>query len=672
MHFLRPEWFLALIPLGLLLLFLYKSKTASSSWNHYIAPHLAKILVGGSIKKKHNNITYLAIAWFIAVFALSGPAFEKKALPVYESAQGRVIVMDMSQSMYANDLAPNRLTQAKFKATDLIDELPDGETGLIAYAGDAFTISPLTRDKATLLNLLPTLTPSIMPIKGSNLEAAITQAKSLLSQGGHIRGDIILFTDGISSTQFKRAESVLKDSQYRLAIIAFGSQQGSPIKLPDGQLLRDSANQIVVAKTDYGLLKQLASDANGILVPSRADGSDITQITQWLASTQDTKASDLEGEVWQDLGPYFALLLLLPALLSFRNGMIATFALFMLIQPSEQAYASTWNDLWQTQDQQAMQAYKADDYQAAAEQFVTPQWQASALYKAGEYEQALSAFEKDDSANGLYNQGNALMQQGKYAEAQKRYQSALDKEPQFDAAKSNLALAKNLQQQQEQQNADQSEQQSSDEQSQQDPSQNEKSQDGQSQQDKSQDAQSQDEKSQDKKSQDGQPSSDKSEDEQSSEQQSQEQQSQQQSEPSQQEQSQQDQAQQGSEQQSSNQTEANNEAEMQAEPEPPTSQQPMTENAEANKAQEQDKQGEQEHSAARMQAETDKESEQSDAESQQVAASAVPTDEPLPPEMERALRAIADDPQVLLRNKMQLEYQKRRQQGINSKENEQW
>ncbi|MGS0827538.1 VWA domain-containing protein [Shewanella sp. 0m-8] len=662
MHFLRPEWFLALIPLGLLLLFLYRSKTASSSWNHYIAPHLAKVLVGGSIKKKHNNITYLAIAWLIAVFALSGPAFEKKALPVFESAQGRVIVMDMSLSMYANDLAPNRLTQAKFRATDLIDELPDGETGLIAYAGDAFTISPLTRDKATLLNLLPTLTPSIMPIKGSNLEAAITQAQSLLSQGGHVRGDIILFTDGITSTQFKRAESVLKGSPYRLAIIAFGSQQGSPIKLPDGQLLRDNANQIVVAKTDYALLKELATDANGILVPSRADGSGITQIKQWLATTQDTKASDLEGETWQDLGPYFALLLLLPALLSFRNGMIATFALLLLIQPSEQAYASAWGDLWQTQDQQAMQAYQADDYQTAAAQFVDPQWQASALYKAGEYEQALSAFEQDSSANGLYNQGNVLMQLGQYEQAQQRYQSALDKKPQFDAAQSNLALAKKLQQQQEQeqQNSDQSEQQPKDDQSQQDPSQQDKSQDGQSDSEQSKDEQSKDEQSKDEQSKDEQSSDNQPQDSQSQEQQSQQSEDKgEQSSPSQQEQDQQ-----ASEQQTSNQTKADNDAEMQAEAEADS----ITQNAEADKAQEQ----EQQDQSAKAEAQANQDAGQPEAGSEQAVASTIVTDEPLPPEMERALRAIADDPQVLLRNKMQLEYQKRRQQGINSKEIEQW
>ncbi|MGS0682256.1 VWA domain-containing protein [Shewanella sp. 125m-7] len=653
MHFLRPEWLIALLPLALLLFVLFKSKTASSNWKHYIAPHLARVLVGGSVKKKHNNIGYLAITWFIAVFALSGPAFEKKSLPVYESAQGRVIVMDMSLSMYANDLAPNRLTQAKFRATDLIGELSEGETGLVAYAGDAFTISPLTRDKSTLLNLLPTLTPSIMPVKGSNLEAAMTQAQSLLSQGGHIRGDIILFTDGISATQFKRAESVLKDSAYRLAIMAFGSQQGSPIKLPDGQLLRDNANQVVVAKTDYGLLKELANDANGILVPSRADGSDITQITQWLASTQDTKVSDLEGETWQDLGPYVALFLLLPALFSFRNGMLATFALFVLLQPSEPAYASTWDNLWQTQDQQAMKVYKADDYQAAAEQFVDPQWQASALYKAGDYEQALSAFEKDKSANGLYNQANTLMQQGEYQQAQKRYQSALEQDPQLEAAKHNLALAKQLQEQQKQQDNQQSNQQNKDDQSQEQQAQDNPSKNGQSK-----DGQSQGEQPQDHQQGESEQNSQQSQSE-ANEQQPQKTDAEQSGDNSEQ------QSPQDSDPQAAN--EPNNDAKMQAKPEDLAAQESMSQSA-ADKALEQEQQAQ----ADKLREPREAQTSETGAGTQQVAASTLPTDEPLPPEMERALRAISDDPQVLLRNKMQLEYQKRRQQGINSKENQQW
>ncbi len=172
-HFIRPEWLWALIPLMLMLYLLHRNEQQQSSWNKYIAPHLAKVLISTTGDNQKNHVGLLAFCWFIAVLALSGPALTKHNLPVFETNQGRVIVMDMSLSMYATDLTPNRLTQAKFKATDLLKNLKEGETGLVAYAGEAFIISPLTRDTSTLLNLLPTLTPEIMPVNGSNLPLAL-------------------------------------------------------------------------------------------------------------------------------------------------------------------------------------------------------------------------------------------------------------------------------------------------------------------------------------------------------------------------------------------------------------------------------------------------------------------------------------------------------------------
>lgn len=638
MHFIRPEWLLALIPLAILLIFIKKNHGASSSWDQYIAPHLASILLSRTDKKRSHNIAYLAMAWCIAVVALSGPAIEKTALPVYESAQGRVIVMDMSLSMYANDLSPNRLTQSKYRATDLLGSIAEGETGLVAYAGDAFTISPLTRDNATLLNLLPTLTPSIMPTKGSNIEAALEHAKSLLSQSGHISGDVILFTDGISPSQLSAAQSALKGSGYRLGILAFGSEQGAPIKLPDGQLLRDNANQVVVAKTDFGLLNSLAAASNGTVIATRADGQDITQLVDWLATTKDTKESDRQGEVWQDLGGYIALLLLLPALLSFRHGLLGAVALLIVLQPTQPVYANSWDDLWQTQDQQAAKDYQAEQYEAAAQKFEQAQWQASSHYKAGQYDQALTGFEQDSSANGLYNQGNALMQLGQYDKAEKRYQKALELAPDMDAAQQNLALAKQLQQQQQDPQSGGDKQKNSDE-----------KQNSEDQQQKSDEQQSDDGQQSDKESDDSSSDSDSGQGEQK---------------------------QQPSDDTNSGEdaNDANDKSQQSgtsdAEQDKPNSNEAAMEAKESDDKTPEDESQENPQSANAQQTNGAEDSQQGDEPASMVPAT--PSDEPLPPEMERALRAIADDPQVLLRNKMQLEYQKRRRQGINTKENQQW
>ncbi|QYJ72880.1 VWA domain-containing protein [Shewanella sp. FJAT-51649] len=688
LHFIRPEWLLALLPLAIILWALWRQHQSNSAWNRYIAPHLAKILVTEGTQKSRRSLHILAFTWVIATLALAGPALNKQSLPVFAAEQGRVLVMDMSVSMFATDLAPNRLTQTKFRATDLLRGLKEGETGLIAFAGDAFTISPLTRDTGTLLNLLPTLSPDIMPVLGSNLAAALTQAKNLLVQGGHLRGDIIVMTDGITPRQFDEANSALAGSQYRLAIMGFGSPQGAPIRLPDGQLQRDSSNEVVVAKTDFGLLQKLADNHNGIMVPNRADGQDLVQLQHWLSDSGDAKATDLDGETWQDLGPYLALLLLIPALLSFRQGMLANWLLMglaglLLGAAPQNAHASAWDSLWHTQEQQAMQAYQAEDYANAAQKFETPQWQGAAQYKAGEYEQALKNFEQDSSANGLYNQGNALMQLGKPDKAKERYQAALDKQPEFPQAKANLELAEKLLNQQEsQQNTD--------------------NQDKQSQGDQNQQGQNQNDQQQGQNQQQGQQGDQQSSQHDQAQDQPQEQQSQQQNNP--------DQADEKPSQEQESSSEQNNPEQGEQDKQQASDDKAKQEQRDAQQKQQQaEQQANQQHGAdnnaedkedpasneAKMQAQVEDDKSKAEQEQQQAIASkadkekqsqadknpdtavesveAPPSNsEPLPAEMQRALRGVSEDPQVLLRNKMQLEYQKRRQNGQISRDNEQW
>ncbi|GIU08109.1 vWA domain-containing protein [Shewanella morhuae] len=652
LHFIRPEWLLALVPLALVLLSLWRQHQSHSAWNRYIAPHLARILVTQGDKKSRRPLHLLAFTWLIATIALAGPAVNKQSLPVFATEQGRVLVMDMSVSMFATDVTPNRLTQAKFRATDLLRNLKEGETGLVAFAGDAFTISPLTRDTGTLLNLLPTLSPEIMPVRGSNLAAALTQAKALLAQGGHIHGDIIVMTDGITTAQFDEANSALSGTQYRLAIMAFGTSQGAPIRLPDGQLQRDNSNEVVVAAVNFGLLQKLVANNKGILIQNRADGNDLDQLQGWLSDAGDAKATELDGETWQDLGPYLALLLLLPALFSFRQGIIAgigggVVALLsglLLAAAPQSAHANIWEDLWQTADQQAMQAYQSQDYANAAKQFESPQWRASAQYKAGDYEQALKTFEQDNSAQGLYNQGNALMQLGKPDKAKERYQAALEKQADFPAAKANLELAeKQLKEQQKQQgnNGQQSKEQDQKE-------------DPQSGQDNDQ----QNGSEQNKQDQAGQESKEQQDDtnaeqdhKQSPEQQKADEQS---SEQNSNDQSNKDKPQPDSQE---NQP-VDNEANMQAQAKADTNNKQIPEQEKQNvSAKDTPKQNDQDKQNIAM----------------DESIEAPPTNsEPLPPEMQRALRGVSEDPQVLLRNKMQLEYQKRRQNGQISKDNEQW
>ena len=117
------------------------------------SPHLAD----AHVKQQHMKTTN----WFINIHldslcdSVAGPTWHKVNVPVSSQDAGRAILVDLSMSMLATDMTPNRLTQAKYKLTDLLDNFKEGKTGLVAYAGDAFVLSPLTEDHQMLLHLIP-------------------------------------------------------------------------------------------------------------------------------------------------------------------------------------------------------------------------------------------------------------------------------------------------------------------------------------------------------------------------------------------------------------------------------------------------------------------------------------------------------------------------------------
>ena len=733
LHFIRPEWLLSLPLVPFLLAYLWRVQRSASVWNNYIASHLSRLLVSPATATRKKSLVWLASMLLISILALSGPAITKEATPVFAANQGRVIVLDMSNSLFADDLTPNRLAQEKFRATDLIKAFTQGDTALVAYAGDAFTISPLTSDKQTLLNLLPTLTPEIMPVQGSNIASGIALAQQLLKQAGYQDGDIIVFSDGINREQYEQAQRVLSGSHNRLAVMAIGTEAGAAIRFPDGQLQKDNQGAVIIAKTDMGLLAKLAAANDGLFVPMSVNGADVQQVIDWSKVTHNAKLTDIQGEQWQDLGPYIALLLLLPVLLTFRHGILANAVFACLLLTSSviapKAQASSWDDLWHTQDQQAQASYAKGQYQQAADTFTDAKWRGAALYQAKEYEQALAEFSKDNSANGLYNQGHALMQLEQYEAAKERYQQAIQLAPDFTEAKQNLALAEKLLHQQQQQEQEQQQQQDSQSgESGQDQQQNNQGEDSQQNQESSSAEQSNEPS--------GQPNSGSNSDSNQASKQSSSQSEANQEASSEREQptpaddtatpahqdADKSQSQGGNDAQSDEKSEQASASNLnEPKPDESNSSEPKQDEStpDESKPNDSDEQQHEPSNQAPMLADPNdsqaksptngdtsygKETEATHDKSQpssadelaagnsQAAQSAAneaagntegatagmpsattdPQRPPLPAEMQRMLNAVSDNPQILLRNKMQLEYQKRQMQGNTNKEAQQW
>ena len=612
-EFIRPAILWLLIPaVGLFFVALIKRKKATNE--QLIAPHLAQFIMSDASTKTNQPLWLLALFCSLGIIFSAGPSFEEKQVPVFQSKNARVIVMDMSYSMYSTDILPNRLMQARFKALDMIDLFKEGDTALVAYAGSAYTISPLTNDATTLENLIPSLSPEIMPDKGSNVLAGLDIAKELLGQAGYLDGDIILITDGIDQQEQSEVSTFTKNTQYRLNIYGVGTAQGAPIKLPEGGFLKDHYGQIVVPTINTSQLKSLAANSGGKFASYQPSSADIAVFAP-SANGELLKDEKQNHALWRiDAGIYGLLLLLPLSLYLFRRAALLSVFLVFSFLPQQNAYAVELPTVLKNTDQRALDAYNNKDYEQAITA-QSSQLKGAALYQQGNFEAAVNQFSDDKSATGFYNFGNALAKAGKLEEAINAYQQAQALRPNFTQAADNQALVEQLlNQQQEQQNqggGESQDGQKSDEQNQQQNS-DEAKQD-QQQNDEQGEAQSDSEKNSDDKS-------DKDSE------------------------------------QAQEQADQQNKPDMQAEPQNEQSENQPAEQPNDNAEQQSEPQ-------AANEPVPDEQQQTAEQQAQAVQASELTNEEKeQAQQLNQLLRKVPDDPAILLRNKMQLEAQKRQYQ----------
>lgn len=141
-----------------------------------------------SSSRRKPALILLLLLFSLVIFALAGPAFEKRPQPVFKAQSALVILLDLSRSMDAEDIKPSRLNRARYKINDILKQRKEGQTALIAYAADAFVVSPLTDDADTITAQVPALETHIMPAQGSRLDLALQKARALFINGGQNKG----------------------------------------------------------------------------------------------------------------------------------------------------------------------------------------------------------------------------------------------------------------------------------------------------------------------------------------------------------------------------------------------------------------------------------------------------------------------------------------------------
>jgi len=282
-----------------------------------------------------------------------------------------------------------------------------------------------------------------MPSQGNNTGSVLEKAVALFKQAGLQTGQILLITDSVTKDS---SAAVKQLGNYQLSILGIGTEEGAPIALPEGGFLKTDQGSIVVTKLEADTLSNLAQAGNGRYQTVTSDDSDIQNLLTTFnhPEQQGKQRTDITLEQWEEQGVWLLLLVLPIGALFFRKGLLVITLLLLLPFPKK-SYALTWQDLWKTRDQQAMQAYQQQDYAQAAEKFTDPAWQAAAQYRAGDYQQAVKSYQnqkKEQTADSWYNQGNALAQAGQLKEALAAYEKALVINPNDADAKFNAELVK--------------------------------------------------------------------------------------------------------------------------------------------------------------------------------------------------------------------------------------
>jgi Ca-activated chloride channel family protein len=480
LHFIRPLWLL-LLPLVVILPWVWKrTRRPAGDWSKVCDPHLLRWLSVKQVTEqgRRGGPWLAALALCIVILALAGPSWQKLPDTAFSARDARVIVVDLSRSMLAEDIRPNRLTRARFRLADLLAATEEGQVGLVSYAGDAYVVSPLTSDMNTIANLLPALRPDIIPVAGSRADIALAMAASLFERSGLSRGEILLVTDSATSRDAAKARE-LRDRGIITSVLAAGTPEGAPIP-SGGGFVNDRSGNVVIARLDRADLRSLAEAGGGKYTELGATAS-VSELWLEQGGSEFARRDDALGERWKDAGPWLVLLLLPLALAGFRRGLFFVIPLLLLngLAIPGKAHADWWDDTWQTKDQQAYQALAQEDAARAAALAQDPELSGEAWFRSGEYSNALDAWTQGDSADALYNQGNALAHLGEYDAAIAAYDQALSIQPGNADAVHNRAVVEQMkeqeEQEQQQQEGDQGESQDSESSEQRDAEQSEDS-----------------------------------------------------------------------------------------------------------------------------------------------------------------------------------------------------
>ena len=266
---------------------------------------VASLMPSYSKGKVWVRLVLFSIGFFFFVIGLARPQIGAKLKEHQTKGAEIMIVLDVSNSMLAEDYSPNRLERAKLAISRLVDKLREDRIGLIVFAGNSFVQLPITTDYVSAKMFLNSISTESVPVQGTAIGDAINTAMRSFSAQSEKSRAIIVITDGENHEDDPVAAAAqAAELGVRVFAVGVGSPEGKPIPM-DGELLKDKDGEIVVTRLDETVLQKMAQAGNGVYVRAGTSEFGLNPIIEDIKRMEDEMYSSIVFEEFDEQFMYF-------------------------------------------------------------------------------------------------------------------------------------------------------------------------------------------------------------------------------------------------------------------------------------------------------------------------------------------------------------------------------
>ncbi len=405
MEFLHPEFlYYMLAPLFILFTLLLTQKESEATF--FSEEVMSKLRVSSNtLTMKARNVLFMFIGILI-VFALAEPVIPEGKVEVKAKSADIMIALDISDSMLAEDVYPNRLKLAKQKALELLKLAPSERIGVIGFAKNSYLVSPLSFDHEAVGFLLRQLNTDSITEKGTNFLSMLEVVDKSIKKES--KKYLLIVSDGGDKRDFSQEIEYANEKGIAIFVLGVGSEKGAPIKLANGEFIKQNGD-IIISKLNSEIAT-LATKTGGVFIQSVNSRDDMKAMLREIEShseKKELKSQEIARFIplfYFPLGLALFLLLITTSSMSKREqvNLPSAFIIAAFLSVSTDAKAGLLDFV---ELNKAKEAYEKGEYEKSSQI----------------YEEYAQSSKKSESH---YNAGNALYKQGKYKEAIASYQKA--------------------------------------------------------------------------------------------------------------------------------------------------------------------------------------------------------------------------------------------------------